>query len=146
MENIKKYIDSNKERFLNELFDLLRIPSVSSNDLYLEDIVKTAFFVKDQLLKAGADFAVVEETDKLPVVYAEKIIDPSLPTVLIYGHYDVQPADPISLWTNPPFEPIIKDDKIYARGACDDKGQLFMHIKSLEFLSTTNQTFRCIQS
>lgn len=135
MENIKTYLAEHKDRFISELIDFLKIPSVSSNDAYKDDVMKAAFFVKEQLLKAGADLAIVEETEKHPVVYAEKIIDSTLPTVLVYGHYDVQPADPIELWNHPPFEPIIIDEKIYARGACDDKGQMYMHLKSLEYLS-----------
>ncbi len=142
MEEVENYITTNQDRFISELIEFLKIPSVSSNDHYLEDSVKAAFFVKEQLLKAGADISEVRETAKIPIVYAEKIVDINLPTVLIYGHYDVQPAEPLHLWHNPPFEPIIKDNKIYARGACDDKGQMFMHIKSLEFLTQTNQ-FPC---
>jgi len=134
----KEYIKANKERFLNELFELLRIPSVSADSKYKPDILKMAGAVKDKLLAAGADKAELVQTSGNPVVYGEKIIDAKLPTVLVYGHYDVQPADPLNLWNSPPFEPVIKDEKIYARGACDDKGQMFMHIKALETMLKTN--------
>lgn len=137
-KEISTYISNNKERFILELFDFLRIPSVSSDSLCEDEMIKAASYVKFHLLTAGADFAKVEKTDGHPVVFAEKFISHELPTVLIYGHYDVQPADPIELWDSPPFEPIIRNNKIYARGACDDKGQLFMHIKSLEFLTASD--------
>lgn len=136
---MQTYLEENKERFISELMDFLRIPSVSSNDFFKGDMAKAANFVKDQLLKSGADIALVEETEKHPVVYAEKMVDPALPTVLVYGHYDVQPADPIELWNHPPFEPVVKNGKIYARGACDDKGQMFMHLKSLEYLNSMRE-------
>lgn len=135
---MQEFIRENKERFIAELSEFLRIPSVSSDDRYIGNIREAAQFLQEKMLQVGADNASVELTDKHPIVYAEKIIDPSLPTVLVYGHYDVQPADPIELWDHPPFEPIVKDGKIYARGACDDKGQLFMHLKSLEYLTLTN--------
>ena len=138
MKNLLEYIEENKDRFVAELSDFLRISSVSSDDTYIENIREAAQFIKEKILLAGADMASVELTEKHPIVYAEKIIDPEFPTVLIYGHYDVQPADPIELWNHPPFEPIVKDGKIYARGACDDKGQMYMHIKSLEYLSLSN--------
>lgn len=134
---IKKYIDDNKDRFLDELFDLLRIPSVSADPKFAGDVIKTAETVKERLLAAGCDKAELIETEGHPVVYAEKIIDPALPTVVVYGHYDVQPADPYELWDSPPFEPVIKNEKIYARGACDDKGQMYMHVKALEAMSGT---------
>ncbi len=134
---MKEYINKNQERFLNELFDLLRIPSVSADSAFKEDTRKAAEFVKDSILKAGADKAELYETPGHPVVYGEKIIDPALPTVLVYGHYDVQPADPYELWNSPPFEPVIKNERIYARGACDDKGQFYMHIKALETMIET---------
>lgn len=126
------YIENNKQKFLDELFDLLRIPSVSTDGNHKPDIRDAAEFIKSKLLEAGADSAEICETPGNPIVYAEKMVDPSLPTILMYGHYDVQPPDPMELWTSPPFEPVIKDDKIYARGACDDKGQLYMHIKAFE--------------
>lgn len=138
MENIQKYLNDNKERFLEELFEWLRIPSVSSESKHKKDMYKAANWAKDALLKAGADKANVYETDGHPVVYAEKIVDPSKPTVLVYGHYDVQPADPLELWDSEPFNPVIKktelhpDGAIFARGSCDDKGQVFMHIKAFE--------------
>jgi acetylornithine deacetylase/succinyl-diaminopimelate desuccinylase-like protein len=134
----KEYLENNKERFLNELLDLLRIPSISARTENKQDMVKCAEAVKQRLIEAGVDRAEVYSTDGHPVVYAEKMIDTNKPTVLVYGHYDVQPADPLELWNNPPFEPVIKDGKIFARGACDDKGQFYMHVKALEILNRTN--------
>ncbi len=134
---ILTYIEDNKQRFLDELFDLLRLPSVSADPKFAGDVRKTAEMVKARLLESGCDNAEIIETAGHPVVYAEKIIDTSLPTVIVYGHYDVQPADPYELWDSPPFEPIIKDDKIFARGACDDKGQAYMHVKALEAMVET---------
>ena len=136
------YISENKQRFLDELLDLLRIPSVSADSKYKADVVKCADAVKENLLKAGCDKAEICATDGHPIVYGEKMIDENAPTVLVYGHYDVQPADPLELWTSGPFEPVIKDGKIYARGACDDKGQMFMHVKALEVMNKTN-TLAC---
>lgn len=132
------YIKDNKQKFLDELLDLLRIPSVSADPAYKNDVLKTAEFVKESLVKAGVDKAEICETAGYPIVYGEKMIDPSLPTVLVYGHYDVQPADPLELWDSPAFEPVIKNDKIYARGACDDKGQMYMHVKAFESMMKTN--------
>jgi len=132
------YITANKERFLDELFELLRIPSVSADPAYKNDVFKTADAVANSLKLAGADHVEICETAGYPIVYADKIIDPSKPTILVYGHYDVQPADPLELWHSKPFEPIIKNDKIYARGACDDKGQMFMHVKAFEAMMQTN--------
>jgi len=137
MEAIKHF-EANKERYLNELLDLLRIPSVSADSKFKGDVLKAAEFIKEKFIAAGADMAELVETTGHPIVYAEKIIDPKLPTVLVYGHYDVQPADPYELWDSPPFEPVIKNDRIYARGACDDKGQMYMHIKAFESLMATN--------
>ncbi len=134
----KDYLDKNKEKFLNELLELLRIPSVSARTEHKNDMVKTAEAVKQSLIEAGVDKAEIYSTEGHPVVYAEKIIDKDKPTVLVYGHYDVQPADPLELWNSPPFEPVIKDDKIFARGACDDKGQFYMHVKALEIMNNTN--------
>jgi acetylornithine deacetylase/succinyl-diaminopimelate desuccinylase-like protein len=134
---MKNYIEQNQERFLNELLNLLRIPSVSADPAFKEDTRKAAEYVKDSILKAGADKVQLFETPGHPIVYGEKILDPALPTVLVYGHYDVQPADPYELWNSPPFEPVIKNDRIYARGACDDKGQFYMHIKALETMIAT---------
>jgi len=142
MQVWKDYLDQNKERFLEELFQLLRIPSVSADTKYKGDVANCATAVKDFLLAAGCDTAEVCPTAGHPIVYGEKIIDATLPTVLVYGHYDVQPADPIDLWKSGPFEPEIRDGKIYARGACDDKGQMFMHIKALEVMTKTN-TLQC---
>ncbi len=138
MQAWKDYQEQNKDRFLNELLDLLRIPSVSADSKYKADVARCADAVKEHLLKAGCDTAEVCPTAGNPIVYGEKITDPKLPTVLVYGHYDVQPPDPLDLWTSGPFEPVIKDGKIYARGACDDKGQMFMHIKALEIMAKTN--------
>ncbi len=136
------YISQNKQRFLDELLDLLRIPSVSADSKYKGDVAKCAEAVKENLLKAGCDKVEICPTEGHPIVYGEKMIDPSAPTVLVYGHYDVQPADPLELWDSGPFEPVIKDEKIYARGACDDKGQMFMHVKALEVMNKTN-TLAC---
>ena len=136
--HINSYIETNKQRFLDELFELLRIPSVSADPKYKDDVVKTAAVIKEKLIAAGAEKVEICETAGYPIVYGEKIIDAKLPTVLVYGHYDVQPADPIELWTSGPFEPVIKDGKIYARGACDDKGQMYMHVKAFELMMQTN--------
>jgi len=138
MQAWKEYQEQNKDRFLSELLDLLRIPSVSADSKYKADVARCADAVKEHMLKAGCDKAEICITAGHPIVYGEKIIDPKLPTVLVYGHYDVQPPDPLNLWTSGPFEPVIKDGKIYARGACDDKGQMFMHIKALEVMAKTN--------
>lgn len=135
---IKDYIKQHEQRFLNELLDLLRIPSISARTEHNEDMVKCAKAVQQSLLDAGADKAEIFNTNGHPIVYGEKIIDPTLPTVLVYGHYDVQPADPLELWHSGPFEPVIKDGKIFARGACDDKGQFYMHVKALETMVKTN--------
>ena len=139
-----EYLNANKDKFLNELLDLLRIPSVSADSKFAEDVKKTADFVAEKLKEAGADNVEICPTAGHPIVYGEKIIDASLPTVLVYGHYDVQPADPLDLWHSPPFEPVIKqteehpDGAIYARGACDDKGQMYMHVKAFESMMRTN--------
>ncbi len=138
MANINQYIEENKQRFLDELFGLIRIPSISSEEKHKPDMVKAAEYWKEMLLKAGADKAAVMPSEGNPIVYGEKIINPSLPTVLIYGHYDVMPVDPIDLWKSKPFEPEIRDEKIYARGADDDKGQAFMHAKAFEYMVQTN--------
>lgn len=138
MSTIKDYIQTNKDRFLEELFALLRFPSVSADPAFKADILKTADFVAQKLKDAGADKVEVCETAGNPIVYGEKMIDPSLPTVLVYGHYDVQPADPIELWDTPPFEPTVRDGKIYARGAADDKGQFYMHVKAFEYMMENN--------
>jgi acetylornithine deacetylase/succinyl-diaminopimelate desuccinylase-like protein len=135
MNEVKKYIDENLDRFLEELFGLIRIPSVSSKSEHKEDMYKAAEYIKEALLKVGMDKAEVMETEGNPVTYAEKIIDPSLPTVMVYGHMDVMPAEPFELWESPPFEPEIRDGKIYARGANDDKGQGFMHVKAVEIMN-----------
>ncbi|RAU81467.1 dipeptidase [Pontibacter arcticus] len=139
---MNNYISENKDRFLSELLDMLRIPSVSADPKFKEDVLRTAEFVKQRLIEAGADNVELCETAGYPIVYGEKIIDPNLPTVIVYGHYDVQPADPYELWNSPPFEPVIKDGNIYARGACDDKGQMYMHVKAFETMMRTN-TLTC---
>jgi acetylornithine deacetylase/succinyl-diaminopimelate desuccinylase-like protein len=136
---IKEYISTNKDRFLSELFDWLRIPSVSADSRHKQDVRKAAEFLRDKFSSAGVDKVEICETPGHPIVYAEKIINPSLPTILVYGHYDVQPADPLNLWHSPAFEPVIKDDKIYARGSCDDKGQVYMHVKAFEAMMKLNQ-------
>ncbi len=138
MENSKKYVEENKDRFLEELFGLIRIPSISSIADHKPDMLKAANYWKDSMLKAGCDKAEVLPTDGNPVVFGEKIIDPNAPTVLVYAHYDVMPVDPIELWDNPPFEPKVIDGKIWARGADDDKGQAFMHAKAFEAMLATD--------
>ncbi len=143
MQNIKNYIDSNKERFINELIEILKIPSVSADPAFKQEVLNTSEVVKSFLEKAGCDKVEICKTPGYPIVYGEKIIDINLPTVLVYGHYDVQPADPIELWDSPPFKPVIKSTEIhpegaiFARGACDDKGQMFMHVKALEYMTST---------
>ena len=137
--NILEYIEKNKNRFLNELFDLLKEPSISADPVYAKNVYKTAEMVRDNLKKIGIEKSQLFETKGHPIVYGEKIIDTSLPTILIYGHYDVQPPDPLELWDSDPFSPEIRDGKIYARGACDDKGQFFMHVKAVETMIATNQ-------
>ena len=138
MKHVNTYIEANKQRFLDELFDLIRIPSISAKPEHSDDMYKTAKFIKAKLIEAGADLAQVNQTDGHPVVYAEKIIDPALPTVMVYGHYDVQPAEPLELWHSEPFEPEIRDGKIWARGADDDKGQMYMQIKAFELMVKTD--------
>ncbi len=145
MKNLKSYIETHKTRFLDELFALLKLPSVSADSSYKKDVISTANFVAESLKAAGCDTVEICETDGYPIVYGEKIMDTKLPTVLVYGHYDVQPADPLELWDSAPFEPIIKptelhpEGAIFARGACDDKGQMYMHVKALEFMTSTSQ-------
>ena len=138
MDAWKIYQENNKDRFLSELLDLLRIPSISSKSEHQPDMLICAEAVKQRLLEAGADIVSIYPTAGHPVVYGEKIIDPSKPTVLVYGHYDVQPVDPLNLWNSGPFEPTIIDGKIFARGACDDKGQVYMHVKAFETMLKTN--------
>jgi acetylornithine deacetylase/succinyl-diaminopimelate desuccinylase-like protein len=145
MQVWKQYQETHKDRFLNELLTLLRIPSVSARSEHKEDMKKCAEAVKQALLEAGAEKAQIHLTDGHPVVYAEKIIDASKPTVLVYGHYDVQPADPLELWKSGPFDPVIRDGKLYARGASDDKGQFYMHVKALEIMSKTNSLYTNIK-
>ncbi|NNC46708.1 MAG: dipeptidase [Winogradskyella sp.] len=145
MDTIQSYIKQHKDRFINELIELLKIPSISADSAYKNDVIKTAEAVKKSLEAAGCDMVEVSETKGYPIVYGEKIIDKNLPTVLVYGHYDVQPPDPLDLWDSPPFQPVIKttalhpEGAIFARGACDDKGQMYMHVKALEYMTTTNQ-------
>jgi len=139
MKEVSEYIKANKSRFINELIELLKIPSISADSAYKGDVMNAAESVRKSLEEAGADNTELCQTAGFPVVYGEKMIDPSKPTILVYGHYDVQPADPLELWDSPPFEPVIKDEKIYARGACDDKGQMFMHVKAFELMMRTNQ-------
>ena len=131
---MKQYIDQNRERFLEELFSVLRIPSISARSEHKDDMYKCASALADLLLKAGADEAGVCDTEGHPVVFGRKIVDPKAKTVLVYGHYDVQPVEPLEKWNSDPFEPQIHDGAIWARGANDDKGQLFMHIKAFEYL------------
>jgi len=138
MNDWKVYQQKNKDRFLNELIELLRIPSVSARSEHKDDMLKCANAMKQKLIDAGVDKAEVYKTDGHPIVYGEKIIDANKPTVLVYGHYDVQPPDPLELWHSGPFEPVIKDGKLYARGSADDKGQVYMHVKALETMMATN--------
>lgn len=139
MENTQTYIKTNEKNFLNELLELLRIPSVSADSKYKDDVARAAAFIKTKLEAAGADKVEICPTKGHPIVYGEKIIDASLPTVIVYGHYDVQPADPLELWESPPFEPVVKDGLIIARGSCDDKGQVYMHIKAFEAMMKNNE-------
>ncbi len=145
MEKTQQYILTNKDKFLEGLMDWLRIPSVSADPAFKEDVEKAAIFLKDKLLKAGVDKADLYPTEGHPIVFAEKIIHPDLPTVLVYGHYDVQPPDPLDLWESGPFDPVIKktenhpDGAIYARGACDDKGQVYMHLAAYEAMQATGE-------
>lgn len=142
MNTWNDYILEHKDRWTNELINLLAIPSVSTNEACRGDMLQCAALVKEYLLAAGCDFAAIYPTENHPVVYGQCIVDPNLPTILIYGHYDVQPVDPLELWKSDPFRPVIKDGNIIARGASDDKGQLFMHIKALEMLQSTD-TLAC---
>jgi len=145
MNSAKNYIEENKDRFLDELIDLLKIPSISADSAYKKDVIACAEAVKTSLEKAGCDTVEICETPGYPIVYGEKIIDKNLPTILVYGHYDVQPPDPLDLWDSPPFEPVIKkteihpEGAIFARGSCDDKGQMYMHVKAMEYMTQTNQ-------
>jgi acetylornithine deacetylase/succinyl-diaminopimelate desuccinylase-like protein len=139
--DFKNYINENKDRFLSELFELLRIPSVSSESAKKGDIMKAAEFIKERFEDLNVDKAEICETAGNPIVYAEKIIDPALPTVLVYGHYDVQPVDPIELWTSAPFEPTIREGKIYARGSADDKGQFYAHVKAFDAMVKNDSLF-----
>ena len=143
MNTLQSYIKTHQKRFLNELIALLKIPSVSADTAYKKEVLLTVDFVLESLKKAGCDHVELCETPGYPIIYGEKIIDKKLPTILVYGHYDVQPADPIDLWNSPPFEPVIKktalhpEGAIFARGACDDKGQMYMHVKALEYMTNT---------
>lgn len=138
MQAWKEFQEKNKDRFLDEMLDLLRIPSVSAKSEHKADMQRCAEAVKQRLLEAGVDKAEIFETEGHPLVYGEKIVDPSKPTVLVYGHYDVQPAEPLELWKSGPFDPTIIDGKVFARGSCDDKGQFYMHVKAFETLVKTN--------
>lgn len=144
MDDIRPYVEQNRERFIHELIELLKIPSVSADSAYSQDVMDTADAVKARLEEAGCDKVEICDTPGYPIVYGEKIIDRNLPTVLVYGHYDVQPPDPVDLWDSPPFEPVIKktdlhpEGAIFARGACDDKGQMYMHVKALEYMVRKN--------
>ncbi len=148
MNNIKTYVAENKQRFLDELIELLKIPSISADPKFKEDVIKTSKLIKIAFENAGCNHVEICETPGYPIVYGEHIIDKSLPTVLVYGHYDVQPPDPLDLWTSPPFEPVIKvtethpEGAIFARGSCDDKGQMFMHIKAFEYM-INNRNLPC---
>ena len=137
MEAVQNYIQANRQRFLDELLDFLRIPSISADTKYKDDVLRAANWLSTELKRIGMDGVEIFPTKGHPIVYGEKKVSDSLPTILVYGHYDVQPPDPLNLWTSPPFEPVIKDDKIYARGSCDDKGQVYMHVKALEAMMAT---------
>ena len=145
MQDIKAYISEHKDRFLSELIELLKIPSVSADPAFKDNVFKTSEVIKTHLENAGCDHVEICQTEGFPIVYGQKIIDEKLPTILVYGHYDVQPADPIELWHSPPYEPVIKktdihpEGAIFARGACDDKGQMYMHVKAMELMTKTNQ-------
>lgn len=145
MESAKPYIEEHKQRFIDELIELLKIPSISADSAYKNDVIKTAQVIEKSLKAAGCDKVEICETPGYPIVYGEKMVDASLPTILVYGHYDVQPPDPLDLWDSPPFEPVIKktelhpDGAIFARGSCDDKGQMYMHVKALEYMTSTGQ-------
>ncbi len=145
MQNIQDYISQHKDRFLSELIELLKIPSVSADPAFRDNVFKAADVIKESLEKAGCENVEICPTQGFPIVYGEKIIDKKLPTILVYGHYDVQPADPVELWHSPPYEPVIKkteihpDGAIFARGACDDKGQMYMHVKAMELMTKTDQ-------
>ena len=143
MDKAKAYIDEHKERFVGELFELLRIPSVSAQSVHAPDVVRCAELLAGLLVRSGADRAEVMPTEGNPIVYAEKIVDPAAKTVLVYGHYDVMPVDPPEGWKTDPFEPVIEDGRIRARGADDDKGQLYMHVKALETMLQTG-TLGCL--
>jgi acetylornithine deacetylase/succinyl-diaminopimelate desuccinylase-like protein len=147
MSNFKSIVEANKETYLAELVELLKFPSISADPNYAKDVHACSEFVADKMRKIGMDNVEIIATKGFPVVYGDKIHNPDKPTILVYGHYDVQPADPIDLWTSPPFEPVIKDGKIYARGAADDKGQFYMHFKALEILLSENKldcNIKCI--
>jgi acetylornithine deacetylase/succinyl-diaminopimelate desuccinylase-like protein len=137
MASVDEHIEANKDRFLGELLDLLRIPSVSADPKYRKDVARCAEEVKTRMAEAGLENVEVCPTKGHPIVYGEKVIDPAKPTVLVYGHYDVQPPDPLDLWDSPPFEPVVKDGIIYARGSADDKGQFYMHVKAVEAMVKT---------
>ncbi len=145
MDTIKSYVADNKQRFIDELLELLKIPSISANPAFEKDVIETADAVKKSLEKAGCKHVEICETPGYPIVFGEHIIDPNLPTVLVYGHYDVQPPEPLDLWTSPPFEPVIKvtdihpEGAIFARGSCDDKGQMYMHVKAFEYMIAENK-------
>ena len=138
MNSWKQFQEEHKDRFLNELLDLLRIPSISAKSENKNDMFTCAKAVEKSLQDAGAKTTKIYETEGHPIVYGELIVDPNFPTVLVYGHYDVQPAEPLELWKSGPFDPTIIDGKIFARGACDDKGQFYMHVKALEIMTKTN--------
>ena len=144
MQEPKAYIEENKDRFINELLDILKIPSISADSAFSHDVLHMAEIIEKSLQAAGCSHTEICETEGYPIVYGERMVDPSLPTVLVYGHYDVQPPDPLGLWNSPPFEPVIKktslhpEGAIYARGACDDKGQMYMHVKALEYMVNNN--------
>lgn len=144
MKGVQQYVIENRQRFLDELLEMLRIPSISADVKYKSDVARNAEYVAESLKNSGCSKVEIYPTGGHPIVYGEHMIDPALPTVLVYGHYDVQPPDPLDLWESPPFEPVIKktdihpDGAIFARGSCDDKGQMFMHVKAFEAMIKNN--------
>ncbi len=139
METVQKYIQANRQRFLDELLEFLRIPSISADTSHKEDVLKAATWLSNELKRIGMEGVEIIPTKGHPVVFGEKKVSVDVPTILVYGHYDVQPVDPLNLWNSPPFEPVIKDEKIWARGSCDDKGQVYMHVKALEAMIAEDQ-------
>lgn len=140
---MQAYLEKNKDKFLGELLEFLRIPSISADSNYTQDVRRAADFLIKEFQSLGVEETTIYETKGHPIVFARTVIDETKPTILVYGHYDVQPADPLELWDSPPFEPLVKDNRVYARGACDDKGQVYMHLKALEVLKNKGDELPC---